>query len=178
MSIELSALAMENNCLDPLDTIEVANWFVGKAARVGNPITAMKLQKLIYYAHGWCLGLWEKPLVAQQVEAWTWGPVFSDVYHAVKHNGTKQITQLIRDEYGHVPAIPENDPRIPLLKQIWKIYSPFTAIQLSNMTHEKDSPWDKTRNKNPGRRGTDIEDNILIEHFRQKARQGNNQKND
>ena len=54
----------------------VANAFLKKSQKDGTIITQMKLQKLVYIAHGWMLGLSGKPLVNQEPEAWERGPVF------------------------------------------------------------------------------------------------------
>ena len=37
-------------------------------------ITTMQLLKLVYIAHGWMLGLYDKPLISDEVEAWQYGP--------------------------------------------------------------------------------------------------------
>jgi uncharacterized phage-associated protein len=159
----------------PLPTLAVANWFITTARANGKILTPMKLQKLIYYAHGWCLALYEKPLVDNQAEAWTYGPVFRDVYDAAKKYGSQQIKTLLdnrflsesmfSEEYS-TPEIPENSPIVPLLKRIWEVYGKLTAYQLSNMTHEIGSPWEVTMKKNPGRRNTDISEKLLKDYFK------------
>jgi uncharacterized phage-associated protein len=149
----------------PLSTEAVANWFIKKAQEGGDSITAMKLQKLIYYAHGWCLGLYDAALVEDQVEAWTYGPVFPHVYHLAKQYGSQPITSLLSNSFAEPAFVAEGDPRIPLLEKIWEIYSKYTALELSDMTHEPDGPWQKTIQRNPGRRGTDIPDEELRHYF-------------
>jgi len=44
----------------------------------------MKLQKLVYYAHGWHLALNNEPLIDEQVECWQYGPVISSLFHEFK----------------------------------------------------------------------------------------------
>jgi uncharacterized phage-associated protein len=149
----------------PLSTEVVANWFINKAKEEGISITAMKLQKLIYYAHGWCLGLYKTALVEDQAEAWTFGPVFPHVYHLAKSYGSRPISSLLSNIFDEPSLIAEGDPRIPLLEKIWKIYSKYTALELSDMTHEPGGPWHKTIQQNPGRLGTDIPDEELIIYF-------------
>jgi uncharacterized phage-associated protein len=151
----------------PLSTEAVANWFINKAKEEGKSITAMKLQKLIYYAHGWCLGLYNTALVEDQVEAWTYGPVFPHVYHLAKTYGSRPISSLLSNIFAEPSLVAEGDPRIPLLEKIWETYSKYTALELSDMTHEPDGPWQKTILLNPGRRGTDIPDDVLRNYFQQ-----------
>jgi uncharacterized phage-associated protein len=55
---------------------EVADYFitiVGESC--GEDLTHLKLQKLVYYAQGFHLGLFDKPLFEEPIEAWAHGPV-------------------------------------------------------------------------------------------------------
>jgi uncharacterized phage-associated protein len=149
----------------PLSSESVANWFIERAHKAGDNITAMKLQKLLFYAHGWCLGLYGWPLVADQVEAWTYGPVFPRIYHLAKSYGSHPITSQLYDYFSELSQVPAGDPRVHLLEKIWELYGEYTAAQLSHMTHEPSGPWARIRRDNPGRKGTDIPDSLLREYF-------------
>ena len=48
-------------------------------------MSAMKLQKLVYYSQAWSLVWDEKPLFRAQIEAWANGPVVPPLYQ--KHRG-------------------------------------------------------------------------------------------
>ncbi len=55
----------------------VANCFLDLANKENKEITPLKIQKLVYIAHGWFLAVTDKPLVDDEfVEAWQYGPVF------------------------------------------------------------------------------------------------------
>ena len=41
----------------------IANYFLEKAKAEGNSLTPMQVQKLVYFAHGWYLGLFGEPLL-------------------------------------------------------------------------------------------------------------------
>lgn len=149
----------------------IANYFLSLAEKKNQTLSPMKLQKLVYFAHGWHLALTGKPLIDEMVEAWSYGPVIPSLYQEFKHFGSGSITSQAKD-YRFIdgkiqfetPEIPINDPVIPLLDRIWDIYGKFTAIQLSNLTHEKGTPWDKTRNgETPN--NTDIPNNSIQEYF-------------
>jgi uncharacterized phage-associated protein len=141
----------------PYDAKAVANFLLDTAKENQSFLTPMKLQKLVYFAHGWCLGLQNRPLINEQVEAWDFGPVIPSLYHKFKDFGNAQITRPASDfDYSQVdfpfviPTIPTDDTEestyaIALLTRIWEIYGGFSAAQFSNMTHEADSPWDKVR---------------------------------
>ena len=51
----------------------IANFFLSLAKQSGEAITPMKLQKLVYYAHGWFAGHTGTPLINETVEAWHTG---------------------------------------------------------------------------------------------------------
>ena len=66
----------------PFDPRAVANRLLELGRERQLTIDPMKVQKLIYYAHGWHLALTGKPLLDRSVEAWQYGPVLPDVYRA------------------------------------------------------------------------------------------------
>jgi uncharacterized phage-associated protein len=68
--------------------IAIANYFI----ELAKFITPMKLQKLVYFAHGWCLALADKPLINEKIEAWQYGPVVSSLYREFKKYGNEGIT--------------------------------------------------------------------------------------
>ena len=55
-------------------------------------MTAMKLQKLVYYCQAWTLVWDEKPLFKEAIEAWANGPVVRELF--VFHKGMFQISAL------------------------------------------------------------------------------------
>src|SRR6516164_9635188 len=74
-----------------IDARAVANYLLSKADVDQKKLDPLQLQKLVYIAHGWHLGLLNRPLFAQRVEAWPYGPVIEDVYHAFKRFGQNGI---------------------------------------------------------------------------------------
>src|ERR1700743_3270603 len=70
----------------------IAYAFVVQGISEGNPITQMKLQKIVYFAQGVYLNLFNKPLVREAFQAWKFGPVVPDIYRIFKFYGSKPIT--------------------------------------------------------------------------------------
>ncbi len=62
------------------DPRAIANLLLDLADEVGIPIGHVKLQKLIYFAHGVYLLEIGEPLVSGNFEAWQYGPVHPAVY--------------------------------------------------------------------------------------------------
>jgi uncharacterized phage-associated protein len=138
----------------PYDARAVANYFLSLAERDGKTLDQMKLQKLVYLAHGWSLALLDEPLITDKVEAWRYGPVIRSLYRAFANAGRNPITKPayeVRFVGTKVTAIPLtldedscNERVRNLIEEVWKVYSPYTGIQLSNYTHQEDSPWART----------------------------------
>ena len=115
----------------------IANFFIEKGIQENRQVDQMKVQKLVYFAHGWHLAITGKPLLNESIEAWSFGPVIPSLYHVLKHSGNQPIRTTIQTD-----GTTSDDKELTLyLEQIWKLYTPFTGIQLSNMTHEEATPW-------------------------------------
>ena len=156
--------------------VAIANSFWDIAQAAGQPVDPMKVQKLVYFAHGWHLGYERGVLSVENAEAWRWGPVFPDLYHAVKHWGSGTIPQPIRAVEYNGYELRWNDPRMSsqdefaqqLARRVWEVYGPMSGPALSHLTHEKDGPWYQTWRRAPGVRGVVIPNPVIERHFKQK----------
>jgi len=135
----------------PFSAKAVGNFYLDEAAKQDRFLTAMHLQKLVYFAHGWHLALRNEQLISDNIEAWKFGPVIPALYHEFKVFGDQPITSRATEfnfdswELTTCAMADENWEQaakiVPLLNRVLAVYSPFSAIQLSNMTHEPGSPW-------------------------------------
>jgi uncharacterized phage-associated protein len=153
-------------------SVEVANYFIKKSLDLKKPITQMKLQKLLYFAHGWSLALRHEPLLNESVEAWKYGPVVPTIYHLFKTYGNTPITKLQKDFYGQTPTVTDQET-MDILDLVWDLYSDLSPIQLANITHEINSPWHQTIKEylDKGKelpKGKDIDDAIISQYFNAK----------
>ena len=115
---------------------DIARYFLSLAdPDVGDSISNLKLQKLVYYAQGFHLALFGTPLFAETVAAWDHGPVVPGLYRAYKEHGAESIpapTDMDFDKY---------DPQTrELLNEVYSVYGQYAAWKLRNMTHEE-PPW-------------------------------------
>ncbi len=153
------------------DAKAVANFFLDLAESTRTSLTPMKLQKLIYFGHAWNLALRKEPLIADAVEAWQYGPVVPSVYHEFKSFGSgainRRATTFDLDDFEFVtPTIPDNDKMTAeLLRHVWSSYGRMSAVQLSNLTHEKDSPWDVARQGKADQKAVLIDDSMIQSYF-------------
>ena len=169
------------------DAAAIANYFLSLAEQEGKTLDPMKLQKLVYFAHGWHLALKQEPLIKERIEAWEYGPVIPTLYHQFKVFGNGPISSramVTRFDAGRIalktPSIEEHQDANTtlyaksLLNRIWEVYGNLSAIQLSNMTHEPGSPWEITWNRNPGQHHVAIEDQLIRADFERKLRENDN----
>jgi uncharacterized phage-associated protein len=160
------------------DAKAIANYFLDLAQEKKTSLTPMKLQKLIFFAHGWNLALHDEPLIVDPVEAWQFGPVVPSVYHEFKHARSGAIsgkaTEFDLENFELVePTLPSEDMRTPqLLRQVWEAYGKLSAVQLSNLTHLPDTPWAKARAAHGEQaRKVVIDDASIQQHFKVLAEQ-------
>ena len=161
----------------------IANYFINRSMKDGTEITHMKIQKLSYIAHGWCLALLDRPLIRDSVEAWEYGPVYPGLYHELKAYGREPISEEICDlvvEDGKLILVPASIKResedadqenriVALLDRVWEVYSLFSAIKLSAMTHEKGTPWYDMVSKYPElkQRSLPIPRDLIKRHYQE-----------
>lgn len=155
--------------------LAVANAMIMRACKHQNPPTQMKLQKLIYFAHGWHLALYDGPLVNEQFQAWPYGPVLPSVYHEFKVYGMSGIdklgTEIVALPTGglawEAPTILNSNGLIdPLLDKIWEVFGSYSGGQLSDMTHATNSPWKKIHDLYGNTRDVVIPDDLIRDYFK------------
>jgi len=100
-------------------------------------MTAMKLQKLVYYSQAWSLVWDERPLFPERIEAWANGPVVRDLYD--RHRGQFLVT---RWTWGSPDALTTDERET--VDAVMDFYGDKPALWLSNLTHEED-PWINAR---------------------------------
>jgi uncharacterized phage-associated protein len=83
----------------PSSAVAVANYFLslGWRDQAFPAIDQMKLQKLLFYAHAWYLAYNDRPLFAEDIEAWPWGPVVRPVYYQTRSCGKSPISNRLTE---------------------------------------------------------------------------------
>lgn len=154
-------------------SLAIANFFIKKANSECNIITPMKILKLVYISHGWHLGIMDKPLIAEPVVAWKYGPVIPVVYNEFKKYGNTNVddTGFIFNEKMEIIVPMPNKTNLKFLEKIWSVYKNYTGIQLSALTHEEGTPWDIVWNKEGGKDKKDaiISNDLIKQHYKSKA---------
>ncbi len=113
--------------------LKAADHLIWLSQEHGDPITNLKLQKLLYYSQGWFLALYERPLFRDEIQAWIRGPAVYSVWKIFSDYKYKPITRRIRRPNLH-------DTVSFHLDEIMGAYGDFSAFTLERMTHEE-APW-------------------------------------
>ena len=118
-------------------------------------LTPMQVLKLVYIGHGWMLGLHQRPLFDENVEVWKYGPVVPGVYRKYKEFRGSPIKSAGKDHKEDMEGLKKD-----VIGQVFNKYATYTGIELSELTHQKGSPWDTAR-----KAGWDIIPNDLIQTY-------------
>ena len=113
------------------NAIDVATYIVQQK----QPVTHMKLQKLVYYSQAWTLVWEEAPLFPEPIEAWVNGPVVPVLF--AKLQGKFQVlpTDLPSDAGQNL-----TDTEKANIQKIIGFYGEKTPQWLSDLSH-MEKPW-------------------------------------
>jgi uncharacterized phage-associated protein len=148
--------------------LAIASKFIMLGIRDNKPVSPMKLQKLVYFAHGLHLAQYNKPLINEGVQAWEYGPVIPALYHQFKTWGNNPITEsprvgvLIGGSFTSGLDFLDDDAE-QTIRIAWDITKDITASQLSDWSHNTGSPWSNTYD---GTSSKKIKDQEIQAYFR------------
>lgn len=131
--------------------IKIANYFIKKSEEesVNDPsrkLTALKLQKLLYYAKAWGLVLKNKEIFKEEFQAWIHGPANPAVWHHFKtFDFSVNHPEITTEDFSNL-----TEEETDVLDTVWKTYGKFDGKYLEALTHAED-PWLIAR------QGTDFE---------------------
>ncbi len=115
----------------------VADFLIELSHERREPVSNLKLQKLLYYAQAWFLAFYDKSLFGERIEAWVHGPVVPPIFGEFKRfrwgpidrpDAILQVSPLVSDH----------------IAEIMRAYGDFTAGQLERITHSE-APWREAR---------------------------------
>ena len=146
------------------DSRIIANRLIYIAQNHGRMFTAMQINKLVYISHGWMLGLYNRSLITDDIEAWQFGPIIPKLYEALREYGGRHIDGVIDVEPSTI------DPQVDdLLQQIFDIYGDLSGPTLSRITSNDNTPYDITCKM--GGLGQVISTDIICDHYQHLSRQ-------
>lgn len=122
----------------------VAKFFIDLAQRQaehngGDLATNMRIQKLLYFAQGWHLARYGKPLFSAPVHAWAYGPVVPEVYERYRISGAQGLTTDGVDSSAFTPD------ELALLLDVAAAYDGLSTSALVEITHQPGAPWSQVQ---------------------------------
>ena len=152
----------------------IANEFIRRARADGRALTQRHLQKLVYIAHGWNLAVNGKPLTVDTPKAGDFGPVYTELWGALRDYGGEPVLREIRnsdftfgffdqDPQGHAVARLDAE-EVAVIDRVYRVYGKFQAFQLSALTHHPGTPWTRVYGGGEGR-SQDIPADMIRSYF-------------
>ena len=141
---------------------DVAAMIIDLSLKIGEPVTNMKLQKLLYYSYSWYLvkKKGKEKLFDEPIEAWQYGPVVKNIYEEYKTNGADVIKE---SSSGDVSLL--DDDAIEVIEGVFRVYGDKTAIELMDLSHSE-QPWRDSYVE--GKEGSVIDDKVIFTYFSDK----------
>ena len=121
----------------PHDARSIANDLIRRAQSDDRFLTPMQVQKLVYFCHGWFLGMYGEPLVEQDIVAWRYGPVVPRLYRSLRGYRANPVNRPIR----RVNEANFNEQEELIVNDVFVKYGKLSGSALSTLTHLTGSPW-------------------------------------
>ncbi len=113
----------------------VAAFLLNYTSEIGKSLSATQVHKILYCCYGVTLALTGKRLTREHPQAWPFGPVFPQVFKAIRD-------QKINPKDGEEVRKLLTSPLLYRLEESIRFFSQFPSSKLSAWTHELGSPWD------------------------------------
>lgn len=120
---------------------DVADFFISLGnAENEDPMTNLRINKLMYYAQGFHLQRFGTPLFNEAIKAWKYGPVVESIYRKYHPSGRNIITECSPD--FNISGFSADE--IQLLLDVYNKYRSLSTSRLVEKSHEANTPWAKS----------------------------------
>lgn len=128
-----------------------AYYLINKFNENGYQVSNLQIQKLMYFFEAYYMNVNNvDKLYDCNFNAWAFGPVAIPLYKEFRKFGNNPI--VLTEENKEDGDSISNEKKA-LLDKIFIAFKNISATQLVNITHMKDSPWDKVWKKNENKVG-------------------------
>jgi uncharacterized phage-associated protein len=128
---------------------KICNFLIARYGNESRDLTNLRLNKLLYFIHGWSLTSRPEGLIRNHFFAWQHGPVVGPVYDAFKRFGENPITDLA-EHFDYASGITRAiryddiaDADVDIICKVFESHAEYTTSQLRNLSHEPGGPWAK-----------------------------------
>lgn len=123
-----------------VDSTLFAKYLNTKARSQGIEMNITKLMKLMYICYGTYLTVYNQRLLNEQPQAWPYGPVFA----IARQEMSSQSNWIAVCNSLNLEDANITDKIDKLINVVLSTFGTWSAVQLSNWTHQSGSPWEKT----------------------------------
>lgn len=118
---------------------DVADFYIDLFRNSDDPMTRMRLSKFLYFAQGWSMVRFGRPLFSDEFKAFHHGPVLTSLDSGLRKSGAiplrKKMSRQTLDAFTPEQA--------ELLLDVAEKYNRFSTRELSVLTHRKGGAWAK-----------------------------------
>ena len=152
-----------------MKAIDVARYFItlndNECKDEKSDLSKLKIQKLLYYAQGYYLALYNKPLFDEKILAWQHGPVVKEVYYSLESLPEPNANFIPTDKYkmsaSEIKKLGKKEKE--LIEDVFQLMGQYSAWRLRDKTHQED-PW--RDNYKEGKKNIEISQNDMEKYFR------------
>lgn len=159
------------------DVRSVANLVLEVASREGAQVTNLAVNKIVYFVYVDYLLACGAPLSVAKIEAWEHGPVFRELYSALKSFGDKPIEGRITKidpMTGHNVEckIECSESELAFIEPIIRKLLKLSASKLRALSHLEGGPWHRVWcHSGESNAGMHISDAIIVDSLSTLRRQ-------
>ena len=159
-----------------MDPRALSNLVLDIADDIGESVSNLALNKILYFIHAYHLAETGQPLVKAKIEAWQFGPVFREVYHQFKRFDRSSITgraTVLNPQSGEYEIATYNveQSEYERIRSICLPYIKMRPGKLVELSHEKGGPWyDAWFHDGEVNPGMEITDQAIQAHFKKQQR--------
>lgn len=147
---------------------DVVHTLVERGEELGLKFTRVKLQKLVYAAHGQMLALHDRPLIDEPFSVWRHGPLVESLHHELKAYG-KENVRAVDNWIKGWGRVPESDTdAMTILDAVLHQMGRATAQELVDWSKVAEGPWHQIYFADD-KAATTIENSDIQQHFRKYA---------
>lgn len=157
---ESSSIVPKFTAVQLANWFRVENYFSRKVDINIDPITQMKVIKLLYFAYGRYLVATHNKLFSSPIIRMQYGPVVTEVHKVFNGQAVLDYDKPDKEAMNDFNTVSQDTEIVKLLSEVNDDYIDYNAARLSKQTHQKGSPWDITKP------GEVIKDQLIFDAFK------------
>ena len=140
--------------------LRVENYFERDSDLNIDPLTQMKVIKLLYIAYGRFLAATRNKLFSSTIVHFQYGPLIMEVHDKFNGQTVLDIDKPDKEAMNDYSLVSQDSEIVDLLSKVNEDYINYNAARLSKQTHRPGSPWNLTPDREV------IKDQLIFDTFK------------